>query len=138
MELSCTKGNSCFSPQALAYHIFPLVRKYYCKVKPNTRGSYCSYVQIIQYKNVRWSIDRAIRWHHFCQVRISEDYKSYHAVKKLLEKVSNLSKLSLINQTYKYELAYRNKNSHLTTFQFVYYGQFKTLNSKFTFIQWSL
>ena len=30
-------------------------------------------------------------------------------IKKLLEKVSNLSKLSLINQTYKYELAYLNK-----------------------------
>lgn len=42
-------------------------------------------------------------------MRISEDYKSYHADKKLLEKVSNLSKLSRINQTYKYELAYLNK-----------------------------
>ena len=67
-------------------------------------------------------------------MRILVDYKSYHADQKLLEKESNLSKLTLINLTYKYELAYLNKkNSHLTTFHLVYYGQFKTCNSKFTF-----
>lgn len=67
-------------------------------------------------------------------MRISVHYKSYHADQKLLEKVSNLSKLSLINITYEYELAYLNeKNSHLSTFHFVYHTQFKTCNSKFTF-----
>ena len=91
----------------LVYHIFPLVLKCYCKVKPNTSGGYCNHIaNNMHYNRVRWGIDQVlIRRHHFCQVRISVDYKSYHADQKLLEKVSNLSKLSLINLTYKYELA---------------------------------
>ena len=120
----------------LAYHIFPLVLKCYCKVKPNTSGGYCNHIaNNMHYNSVHWGIDWVlIRWHHFCQVRISVHYKSYHADQRLLEKVSNLSKLSLINITYEYELAYLNeKNSHLSTFHFVYHTQFKTCNSKFTF-----
>ena len=86
----------------LVYHIFPLVLKCYCKVKPNTSGGYCNHIaNNMHYNRVCWGIDRfLIRRHHFCQVRISVDYKSYHADQKLLEKVSNLSKLSLINLTY--------------------------------------
>lgn len=121
----------------LVYHIFPLVLKCYCKVKPNTSGGYCNHIaNNMHYNRVRWGIDRVlIRRHHFCQVRISVDYKSYHADQKLLEKVSNLSKLSLINLTYKYKLAYLNEKIHTSQhyFHFVYHRQFKTCNSKFTF-----
>ena len=98
----------------LVYHIFPLVLKCYCKVKPNTSSGYCNHIaNNMHYNRVCWGIDRVlIRRHHFCQVRISVDYKSYHADQKLLEKVSNLSKLSLINLTYKYKLAYLNEKIH--------------------------
>ena len=66
--------------------------------------------------------------HTELQVRISH-YFSYDADKKLLDKVSNLVKISLFYRAYKYELAYLNKQNHFLTFHSVYYVQFNTLNA---------
>lgn len=116
----------------LAYHIFPLVLKCYCKVKPNTSGGYCNHIaNNMQYNSVRWGIDRVLtRWHHFCQVRISLDYKSYHADQKLLEKVSNFSKLSFINMSLHTWIKKVHTSHHFTLF---ITDSSKTCNSKFTF-----
>ena len=102
----------------LAYHIFPLVLKCHCKVKPNTSGGYCNHIaNNMHYNSVHWGIDWVlIRWHHFCQVRISVHYKSYHADQKLLEKVSNFSKLSFINMSLHTWIKKVHTSHHFTLF----------------------
>ena len=55
-------------------------------------------------------------------------------IKKTLENVSNLVKLSLLfYRAYKYELIFLNKKIHFSTFHSVCYSQFNNLNSKLKF-----
>ena len=68
----------------LAYHICPLVLKFLLQ---NASDGHCDRAFLTKNKAC-WTIDPVYRLHRFCHVRTWEDYRSYDAHKKFLDKVS--------------------------------------------------